>query len=862
MATATSDTADGDTGNNTGTATTTVDRQADLSLTKSDSPDPVAPGANLTYTIEVSNAGPSNATSVTMSDPLPAGTTFQSVTPPMGWMCTDPGVGNNGTVSCTIADLAVGGPYTFTIVVQVTASSGVLMNTATVSSADDGNAANDSETEDTTVVSADLMVTKSDDPDPVVAGENITYTVTVTNNGPAAAVNAMLSDAIPSGTTFVSATTPMGWTRTDSVPVGGTGTLTFTNPSLANAEVSVFTIVVNVNASAADGGMITNMATATSDTADANTGNNTGTATTTVDRQADLSVAKSDDPDPVAPGANLTYTIEVSNAGPSNATSVTLTDLVPAGTSFVSMTPPGGWMCPNMTVTCTNPDVAVGGPYTFTMVVQVTASSGTIMNTATVASADDGNAANNSASEDTAVVAADLEVTKSDDPDPVVAGEAITYTVTVTNNGPSTAMSAMLSDPIPSGTTFVSATTPMGWTRTDGVPVGGTGTLTFTNPSFANAEVSMFTIVVSVNASAADGAMITNMATATSDTPDTNTGNNTGSATTTVDRQADLSVTKSDDPDPVAPGANLTYTIEVSNAGPSNATSVTLTDLVPAGTTLVMMTPPMGWMCDMTVSCTNPDVAVGGPFTFTMVVQVTATSGTISNTVTVASADDGNTANDSDSEDTMVQAILVTGRGRTPLSPEPPPPTTPSLIRRFQVDVNAAAAASPTAGPDSNESADPASEEGASAAGRSSAVNASAGQPELTIGTGVQDAVLLRHGILTYTLVVTNIGTAAATGVVVVAPVPAHTVYVDGSCTTPQGSCKPSGATVEWQLGSVPIGAMLSLTFEVQHDSSAPPTGFISNDGYFVDSDLTDAVFGMPVEVELVPVELLDFHAE
>src|SRR5207248_196508 len=59
---------------------------------------------------------------------------------------------------------------------------------------------------------ADLAVTKTDTPDPVTAGTDLTYTVTLTNNGPSDAQGVVLSDVVPAGTTFVSATAPAGWT--------------------------------------------------------------------------------------------------------------------------------------------------------------------------------------------------------------------------------------------------------------------------------------------------------------------------------------------------------------------------------------------------------------------------------------------------------------------------------------------------------------------------------------------------------------------------------------------------------------------------------------------------------------------------
>src|SRR6185369_11306201 len=173
-ATVTSTTGDPNPGNETGSTTTTVSAlSADLSLTKTDSPDPVALGGNITYTITVSNAGPDDASTVDWTDALPTGTTFVSLTPPGGWTCTDPGVGNNGTVDCSIASLAVGGPYTFTLVVNVPAGyagTNPIPNSATVTSTTgDPNPGNETGTASTTVsaLSADLSLTKTDTPDPV-----------------------------------------------------------------------------------------------------------------------------------------------------------------------------------------------------------------------------------------------------------------------------------------------------------------------------------------------------------------------------------------------------------------------------------------------------------------------------------------------------------------------------------------------------------------------------------------------------------------------------------------------------------------------------------------------------------------------
>ncbi len=128
---------------------------------------------------------------------------------------------------------------------------------------------------------ANLSVTKADSPDPVAAAGNVIYAITVHNSGPAAATAVSLSDVVPTNTTFVSLTAPAGWTCSTPA-VGGTGTVSCTNPSLASGASAAFTLVVNVNAATPNGTIITNTAAASSSTTDPNTGNNSATATTTV----------------------------------------------------------------------------------------------------------------------------------------------------------------------------------------------------------------------------------------------------------------------------------------------------------------------------------------------------------------------------------------------------------------------------------------------------------------------------------------------------------------------------------------------------------------------------------------------------
>ncbi len=121
----------------TGTPTRTPTPQpgtgADLIVSKTAASNPAIPGQALTYTVQVVNRGPDAAAAVTLSDPLPAGTTFVSCAANPG-ACAGPAVGTNGTVTAAFGTIAVGGSATVTIVVNVTATYGNLVNTATATS--------------------------------------------------------------------------------------------------------------------------------------------------------------------------------------------------------------------------------------------------------------------------------------------------------------------------------------------------------------------------------------------------------------------------------------------------------------------------------------------------------------------------------------------------------------------------------------------------------------------------------------------------------------------------------------------------------------------------------------------------------
>lgn len=127
---------------------------------------------------------------------------------------------------------------------------------------------------------ADLAVTNSDMPDPVMAGSNLAYIVTVANNGPTDAASASWSDTLPAGTTFVSLVSPGGWLCTTPA-VGASGTVTCNIPSQPVGS-AVFTLTLAVAPATVAGTVISNTASATSVTPDPSPGNNSSTATTAV----------------------------------------------------------------------------------------------------------------------------------------------------------------------------------------------------------------------------------------------------------------------------------------------------------------------------------------------------------------------------------------------------------------------------------------------------------------------------------------------------------------------------------------------------------------------------------------------------
>ena len=302
--------------NNSASATETP-QQADLQVSKTvDNPTPNV-GDTVAYTITVTNNGPDAATGVTVEDALPAEVSFQSSSATQG--SYDP-ITNTWTVG-TVANATT---ETLTITVLVI-SSKPHATPASISHSDqfDPDTENDSDTASTSPQMTDLALSKTvNDPTPNV-GDTVTFTVTLTNNGPANATNVGVFDLLPAGLAFVSDTPSQG-TYAPATGIWVVGTVTTATSQTLMIEARVISSSAETNTASIRH----------SDQFDPDTGNNTASATETPQR-ADLQLSKIvSDPSPNV-GDTVTFLVTLNNNGPDAATNVSVADLLPAGLSLV-----------------------------------------------------------------------------------------------------------------------------------------------------------------------------------------------------------------------------------------------------------------------------------------------------------------------------------------------------------------------------------------------------------------------------------------------------------------------------------------------------------------------------------------------
>ena len=257
------------------------------------------------------------------------------------------------------------------------AGAGVVSQAVTLSGlsepTSDGDDANSNRTVDFGFYGFDLVLTKATNKGTVSPTELLTYTVTVTNDGPSTSFNVKFTDELPAGVTFKSMTVP----KPGHTLVHSNGKITGGLGNMADGEVIVISVVVEVNASAL--GVLVNHAEVIGDN-EINLDNNEDDVENPVEPKIDLQIDKSDNPDPVKQNQLLTYSIKGKNNGPSNATEVQIVDVLPPQVTFVSATRPSASTTPGTMIFDVG-NLAAGAEVQFTVTVRVNAGvTGTFIN--------------------------------------------------------------------------------------------------------------------------------------------------------------------------------------------------------------------------------------------------------------------------------------------------------------------------------------------------------------------------------------------------------------------------------------------------------------------------------------------------
>lgn len=594
---------------------------ADVSVVKTVDDRTPAPGQTVTYTLTVSNGGPSSASDVVVDDTAAAGITLVSASPSQG-SCSSAG-------SCQLGTLPAGGTATITVKAKAL-TPGTAGNTARVrTSTPDRDPSNDGSSATVDVQpSADLKLVKTASATSVHEGEDFRYTITVTNAGPSTARAATMTDALPPGARLRSASSTRGTCGQSDPIVCQLGDL----PSGAKATITL-------HVTAADAGRPENTAIVESPTPDPDPANNSDHTTVTTDRLADLVIAKSASAPVVVDGDAFDYTMKVTNKGPSRATGAVVTDTVPSGLRIEAASASRGTCTASrQTVTCDLGTLGSDASATITITARTT-KAGSYTNTASVTSeTPDPNPDDNLDDADVQVSArADLAIAKTASSPSGLVGDTVTYAITVTNNGPDDAADVTVTDPLPAGATYVSGKPSIGTCATVA------GSVICDLGSVANGAA----VTIQLKVTLIETGDTRNTAQVTTSTPDPKPANNQTATSTTTDK-ADVSLTKTASTAKPSIGQTVTYTITARNAGPAVARGVVITDPIPATLKYLSARPSAGScaFAQGAVVCNVGDIPAGRTATVTLKAIVRRV-GDAGNAASVVSRfpDDPNTAN-------------------------------------------------------------------------------------------------------------------------------------------------------------------------------------------------------------------------
>ncbi|NDK54445.1 T9SS type A sorting domain-containing protein [Pontibacter fetidus] len=553
----------------------TFDCSADLAVTHTVSGGNYIIGKPFTYTITVQNNGPQLASGIILKDLLDAAKlTFISASASLGTY-------NSTTGDWTIGDMGSGATRTLTITASPKVT-GIISQTATITAAQqtDPVTTNNSATATINVSSAaDIEVKNTASGATFNNGDEVTYTITAKNLGPNNATGVSLTDLLPAGLTFVSASPTIGtYDKT-------TGIWTIGNLNIAPTATLV------LKAKTTTLGSITTTASLNNRSGyelDDNSSNNTSSNTISVNPSADVDITHTVSNLNPSQGETIRITIRAKNNGPNEATNVVVTNAIPASFQVKQpVTVTTGTYNPT-TYTWNVGSIPVNTVHYIAYDVIVNASGSYSVVSAQTHTEPDGVAANNSATSTITVsAAADVAVTNTISPvkTEYANGDAVTYTVTVTNNGPSAATNVTVTDKLPASLTFMSATPSVGtYNSTSGAWAIG---------NLAVGSSATLTLQATINQSAVITTTATQTHTETDNLSDNNSASNTirsGSGQVT----ADVGVSITSSAATSYTGDEVTIKVKLTNNGPDAATGLQLTSLVPSGMSLVKSAPGTG----------------------------------------------------------------------------------------------------------------------------------------------------------------------------------------------------------------------------------------------------------------------------